>query len=115
VQIQQVLLNLMRNAIEAMESSQHRELIVSTVRGEDEMVTINVADSGHGIAEETRTQLFQPFFTTKRQGMGVGLSISRTIVEAHGGQIWAEANPAGGTIFRFTLRAVGTEAIGNAV
>src|SRR5262245_6095112 len=115
VQIQQVLHNLMRNAIEAMESSQHRELIVSTSRSQDDMVTISVADSGHGIAEEVRTQLFQPFFTTKRQGMGVGLSISRTIVEAHGGQIWAEANPDGGTIFRFTLRTVGKEAIGHAV
>jgi two-component system sensor kinase FixL len=114
VQIQQVLLNLMRNAIEAMESSQHRELLVSTVRSDDDTVTINVADSGHGIAEEARTQLFQPFFTTKRQGMGVGLSISRTIVEAHGGQIWAEANPDGGTIFRFTLRTVGKEGIGDA-
>jgi two-component system, LuxR family, sensor kinase FixL len=115
VQIQQVLLNLMRNAIEAMESSQHRELVVSTLRGQDDMVTINVADTGHGIAEEVRTQLFQPFFTTKREGMGVGLSISRTIVEAHGGQIWGEANPDGGTIFRFTLRTVGKEAASDAV
>lgn len=115
VQIQQVLLNLMRNAIEAMEQSKHRELIVSTAGGEDDMVAISVADTGHGIAEEVRSQLFQPFFTTKRHGMGVGLSISRTIVEAHGGEIWVEANPAGGTIFRFTLRTVGHEEVSDAV
>jgi len=59
-------------------------------------------------------QLFQPFVTTKRHGMGVGLSISRTIIEAHGGRIWAEANPGGGTIFRFTLRVVDKEEIGDA-
>ena len=62
-----------------------------------------MADTGSGIAPEMAAQLFQPFVTTKRHGMGVGLSISRTIVEAHGGQIWVEPNPAGGTIFRFTL------------
>jgi two-component system sensor kinase FixL len=104
VQIQQVLLNLMRNAIEAMEQSAKRELLVSTAPAEDDMVAVAVADTGQGIPEETRSQLFQPFFTTKRHGMGVGLSISRTIVDAHGGQIWAEVNPGGGTVFRFTLR-----------
>jgi two-component system sensor kinase FixL len=113
VQIQQVLLNLMRNAIEAMEQSQQRELVISTAQGKDDMVTISVADTGPGITEETRSQLFQPFFTTKCHGMGVGLSISRTIVEAHGGEIWVEANPAGGTIFRFTLRTVSKEEVGN--
>jgi two-component system sensor kinase FixL len=60
-------------------------------------------------------QLFQPFVTTKQQGMGVGLSISRTIVEAHGGRIWAESNPEGGTIFRFTLRSVRKEEVDDAV
>jgi two-component system sensor kinase FixL len=108
VQIQQVLLNLMRNAIEAMEGGSRRELTVSTVRA-GEMVEITVADTGTGIAEEVASQLFQPFVTSKPQGMGVGLSISRTIVEAHGGQITAEPNPEGGTIFRFTLRAVSKE------
>ena len=115
VQIQQVLLNLMRNAIEAMEQSQQRELNVSTARREEDMVTISVADTGLGIADEMRPQLFQPFVTTKPHGMGVGLSISRTIVDAHGGEIWVEANPAGGTIFRFTLRTIGKEELGNAV
>ena len=65
---------------------------------------MSVADTGPGIAEEIAGQLFQPFVTTKRQGMGVGLSISRTIVEAHGGRLWVEPNPEGGTIFRLTLK-----------
>ena len=87
VQIQQVLLNLMRNAIEAMEDSKTRELVVSTSPTNDDLVEISVADTGAGIAPEISAQLFQPFVTTKRQGMGVGLSISRTIIEAHGGSI----------------------------
>jgi two-component system sensor kinase FixL len=115
VQIQQVLLNLIRNAIDAMEGSERRELTVGIVSGPGDQVTISVADTGSGIAPEMMTQLFQPFVTTKRQGMGVGLSISRTIIEAHGGQIWADPNPGGGTIFRFTLRRVDKEDIGRAV
>jgi two-component system, LuxR family, sensor kinase FixL len=115
VQIQQVLLNLLRNAVEAMESSQKRELIISTASGNDGMVTISVADTGSGIAPEMMSQLFQPFVTNKRHGMGVGLSISRTIIEAHGGQIGVEPNPAGGTIFRLTLRAVTQEDFRDAV
>ena len=79
------------------------------------MVAISVADTGAGIAPEMASQLFQPFVTTKRHGMGVGLSISRTIVEAHGGQIGVEPNPGGGTVFRFTLRAVTKEDLGDAV
>jgi len=79
------------------------------------MVTIGVADTGVGMAPEMATQLFQPFVTTKPHGMGVGLSVSRTIIEAHGGQIGCEPNPGGGTIFRFTLRAVSSEVIDNAV
>jgi two-component system sensor kinase FixL len=79
-----------------------------------ETVEVTVADTGPGIAEEIADQLFQPFVTTKRHGMGVGLSISRTIVQAHGGTIQAEPNPGGGTIFRFTLRAVSKEEIGDA-
>jgi two-component system sensor kinase FixL len=105
VQIQQVLLNLLRNAVEAMEASQRRELVISTAARDDDMIAVSVADTGSGIAPELMSQLFQPFVTNKRHGMGVGLSICRTIVEAHGGQIVVEPNPGGGTIFRFTLRA----------
>ena len=106
VQIQQVIVNLMRNAIEAMEVSDRRELTVSTELAEDGVITISVADSGPGIAPELADRLFQPFVTTKAQGMGVGLSICRSIVEAHNGRLWAETNPDGGAIFRFTVPAI---------
>jgi two-component system sensor kinase FixL len=106
VQIQQIVLNLIRNAIEAMDGMAQRDLVVGARLADEEMVEVFVSDTGHGIADEIMTQLFQPFVTTKQQGMGVGLSISRTIVEAHGGKIWVEQNPIGGTIFRFTLPAV---------
>jgi len=106
IQIQRVLLNLLRNAIEAMQTSERRELSVSTNPTENKMVVVKVADTGSGISPEIASQLFKPFITTKRQGMGIGLSISRTIIESHGGQITAEPNPGGGTIFCFTLRGV---------
>lgn len=106
IQIQQVLVNLIRNAIEVMaDSPNRRALEIATVANADETVEISVADSGAGIAPEVAAHLFQPFVTTKRRGMGLGLSICRTIVEAHGGRIWVDARPGGGTIFRFTLRA----------
>jgi two-component system sensor kinase FixL len=79
------------------------------------MIEISVTDTGHGIAPEVGAQLFQPFVTSKPQGMGVGLSISRTIIEAHGGTIGPRPNPGGGTIFSFTLPAVAKEDVGNAV
>ncbi len=112
VQIQQVLLNLLRNAVEALTEidASRRELVVSTEEVAEDMTQVNVTDTGPGFKDGAETQLFQPFFTTKRQGMGVGLSISRTIVESHGGRIWAEANPGGGAAFHFTLRAVKAEA-----
>lgn len=104
VQIQQVLLNLIRNAIEAMQDSPRRELLVKIVPGEDHMALVSVSDTGSGIAPEVADRLFQPFLTTKSHGMGVGLSICRTIIELHGGRIWVEPNPGGGTVFKFTLR-----------
>jgi two-component system, LuxR family, sensor kinase FixL len=109
VQVQQVVLNLVRNAVEAMEQSERRDLTIGTERNPGGMAIVKVTDTGTGIAPEIADQLFQPFITTKSQGLGVGLSISRTIVESHGGRIWVEPNPGGGTIFRFTLRAVHQE------
>jgi two-component system sensor kinase FixL len=113
VQVQQVMLNLIRNAMEAMESSRSRDLVITTAEDAGQ-ARVSVADSGSGIAPEIAEQLFQPFITTKRQGMGVGLSISRTIVEAHSGRIWVEPNPAGGTIFHFTLPVVNEEDVDDA-
>jgi two-component system sensor kinase FixL len=115
IQIQQVILNLIRNAIEAMQETTVRDLTIATVEQPDEMVEISIADTGPGIAPDIAAQLFQPFVTSKPQGMGVGLSISRTIVEAHGGRLWAEPNPEGGTIFRLTLKALNTEELHDGV
>jgi two-component system, LuxR family, sensor kinase FixL len=109
VQIQQVLVNLLRNALEAMQESARRELFVVATLTADSMVEIMVSDTGHGVPEEFLPGLFEPFMTTKENGMGVGLSISKTIIEAHGGRLWVEANPIGGTIFRFTLPSVNEE------
>ncbi|MGH7118095.1 MAG: PAS domain S-box protein [Acetobacteraceae bacterium] len=104
IQIQQVLLNLIRNAVEAMQESVTSKLVVASQKVDEETVEVSVTDTGSGISEEIAARLFQPFVTTKRNGMGVGLSISRTIVEAHGGRLWVERNPVGGTIFRLTLK-----------
>ncbi|MBV8400370.1 MAG: PAS domain S-box protein [Acetobacteraceae bacterium] len=102
VQIQQVLINLIRNAVEAMAHSPRRELTISTGLAGD-MAEIGVADTGPGLPESIRARLFQPFVTTKASGMGVGLSVCRGIIEAHGGEIGAVEAEGGGTVFRFTL------------
>ena len=104
VQVHQVLFNLMRNGIEAMQGPR-REVALATRPANGGMVEVSVADTGSGLSEEIRLKLFQPFVTTKPNGMGVGLSVCRGIIEQHGGRLWAEDNPGGGTVFRFTVRA----------
>jgi two-component system sensor kinase FixL len=103
VQIQQVLINLMRNAVEAMRDSERKELTVRTWNSGPHVLNITVTDTGPGIAEEIAGQLFQPFITTKAGGMGIGLSISRRIIESHGGELSVSRNEAGGATFDFSL------------
>ena len=105
-ELQQVFVNLLVNAIHAMPEGGRLELATRT-RGAE--VWCEVADTGPGLAPEIARHLFQPFMTTKRKGMGLGLSICRTIVEAHGGKIWVEDRAGGGTVFRFTLRSAREE------
>ena len=103
VQIQQVLINLMRNAIEAMSQSPERVLTVASSPYDTDMVRVTVADSGPGLPAEVSENLFRAFNSTKSGGMGLGLSICRTIIEANGGKIWAEPGSDVGVRFHFTL------------
>jgi two-component system sensor kinase FixL len=103
VQIQQVIINLVRNSIEAMQSAERRELSVTTRKLDGELLEVAVADTGPGLSAEVASRLFQPFVTTKEKGMGIGLTICQSIVEAHNGRIWATPREGGGVIFHFTL------------
>ena len=110
VQLQQVILNLMINAIEAMSAAgaAPRELSITSTNHDSHSVLVAVRDSGPGLNPESLGRLFQAFYTTKPHGMGMGLAISRSIVEAHGGRLWAVANEAHGAVFQFTL-PIGSE------
>ncbi len=105
VQLQQVMLNLIMNGIDAMSSVQDRprELVIRTQEGEDDEVVVTVQDSGTGLDPKIMEQMFDAFYTTKSEGMGMGLSISRSIVQDHGGRLWATTNEGPGAIFQFTL------------
>lgn len=103
IQIQQVLLNLIRNALEAMAGQRDPRLLIYSEKDPDGFIRITVADNGPGLDAEIAARLFEPFRSTKASGMGLGLSISSTIVSAHGGRIWAEPSKLGGTAFHFTV------------
>ena len=105
VQLQQVILNLVLNAVEAMSSDEGgpRELLISTEQTEGNGVLVTVRDSGPGIDPEHVERVFEAFYTTKSSGVGMGLSICRSIIDAHGGRLWAEANEPRGAVFQFTL------------
>jgi two-component system sensor kinase FixL len=110
VTVQQVVINLIRNALDAMREADRRELEVRTDSRVDGFTEVTVSDTGSGLGDEVLGTLFSPFMTTKKEGMGVGLSISRGIIESHGGEIWGESNDAGGATFHFTLPTAGTVA-----
>ena len=103
VQLQQVLLNLVMNAMEAMSSVEKRQLVITTRNIDPDQVQVTVEDSGTGLDPSTMSRIFEPFYTTKSGGMGMGLSISRSIIQNHGGRLWATANDGPGTSFHFTL------------
>jgi signal transduction histidine kinase len=109
VQLQQVLINLVINGIQAMADigGDARDLLIETRRGGDGHVVVAVQDSGPGIDPENANRLFDAFFTTKADGMGMGLSICRSIIEAHGGQLWASSNAGHGATFQFSLPSIG--------
>ena len=106
VQLQQVMLNLIVNGIQAINdvADGQRDLVVTT-EGTEDSLRVGVQDTGPGLSPETLERLFEPFYTTKPNGMGMGLSICRSIIEAHGGRLWASANAAQGAVFQFTIPA----------
>src|SRR6185295_3979145 len=103
IQIQQVLINLIRNSVEAMQGVERRELTVATAPADAGFAQVSVLDTGPGLSEDVANRLFTPFVTTKAKGMGIGLTISQSIIEAHGGRIWAEPNAGSGAAFHFLL------------
>ena len=106
IHLQQVLLNLILNAIDAMENTPEpaRRITIRTNQKDDENIELTVMDRGHGIAPDKMPVIFDSFYTTKENGMGLGLSISRSIIEAHEGRLWAENNPGLGATFHFSVR-----------
>jgi C4-dicarboxylate-specific signal transduction histidine kinase len=105
VQLEQVILNLVVNAMDALRgTTRQKEILIASRRESPTEVLVSVEDSGIGVSSEIVERIFDPFFTTKSQGIGMGLSISRSIVESHGGRLWAEPRPPGGARFRFTIR-----------
>jgi C4-dicarboxylate-specific signal transduction histidine kinase len=112
IQLQQVILNLVMNAIEAVSAvgDGPRDLLVSTAKHEADGVLLTVRDSGTGLDPEKLDHIFDAFYTTKREGMGMGLAVSRSIIEAHGGRLWASPNEPRGAVFQFTLPSNGEEA-----
>jgi C4-dicarboxylate-specific signal transduction histidine kinase len=113
IQLQQVILNLIINAVEAMSATSEgsRDLLISTAQDESNGVVVAVRDSGPGLSPESLERLFDPFYTTKAGGMGMGLSICRSIIEVHGGRVWATTNVPHGATFQFTLPAHGTDRV----
>jgi len=105
VRLQQVLMNLITNAMDAMKRSPSRVLTLRSAMDGPDMVTVSVGDSGPGVPRDRRTMIFEPFFSTKKGGLGLGLPISRSIIEEHGGRIWVDDGPGGGTVFSFSLKA----------
>ena len=109
IQIQQVVLNLVRNAMESLALSPVRDLTIATAITHDDLVEVCVSDTGPGLAPVVAANLFQPFVTTKEKGMGLGLSICRSIIDAHGGRLWVTPNPGGGVTFHFTVEVARPE------
>ena len=107
MQLQQVLLNLLLNALDAVnDNPPAKRLVAMRVRPSETAVAVTVSDNGHGIPPDKLSRVFEPFFTSKPNGLGMGLTISRSIIETHAGRLWAENRPAGGAAFTFTLPVI---------
>ena len=98
-------MNLMNNSLDAMHNSEQTEMTIRSALNSSDRITVSVSDTGPGIDDEIKDKLFTPFFTTKKEGIGMGLRISKSIIEEHGGRIWAENNPVAGATFYVSLNA----------